>query len=439
MTIRDEQTKVQRAMNHSLSGLQEDPRLTQRVLANVKGERPVKKASTAFVLAMVLIFALSAAAVAAGSGLMDYLFPGRSQPTEQQKALVQSVSAVHAKNGVSTAITEALISGHKLSMTLSVSADRPVWVQLLGVTVNDEDAPGQDTDVLNQFIGDPVQNSGGSAAGGLTCNLECPVGSSARVKVRLALLVPDGDVVHKPQYDAGLHDKEVRELVGQNKVVVTGNRGAFSLEYDHIAAREDPEQNAVYEKLQPYYLLERPLTKEEARAVKELEAKMYTMADLYVHYGNMALLDDVSLTFSLNADAKNIIEMHQVEASEMPVHYEARLEQAQMDDMGFILRARLYPVEGGWTEEEIEAAAPTFTFHDENRKLIMFQDTWTEKDTGGWQTDEEGKRYTGIDYRMPALEKKPKAVYAVPNGVDGLPLWEDAIMMFLGNPEDLNG
>ena len=43
MTLHEEQKKVQKAMESTLSGLQEDPWLTQRVLANTKGEEPVKK------------------------------------------------------------------------------------------------------------------------------------------------------------------------------------------------------------------------------------------------------------------------------------------------------------------------------------------------------------------------------------------------------------
>ena len=42
MNLRDEQKKVQQAMNASLSGLQEDPWLTGRVLATAKGEEKVK-------------------------------------------------------------------------------------------------------------------------------------------------------------------------------------------------------------------------------------------------------------------------------------------------------------------------------------------------------------------------------------------------------------
>ena len=65
MNLYEEQQKVQKAMNTTLSGLQEDPWLTQRVLANVKGEEPVKrKVSLALVLCIVLGFAVAGTAYA---------------------------------------------------------------------------------------------------------------------------------------------------------------------------------------------------------------------------------------------------------------------------------------------------------------------------------------------------------------------------------------
>ena len=65
MTLHEEQKKVQKAMESTLSGLQEDPWLTQRVLANAKGEEPVKKKlSTALVICIVLGLAIIGTAYA---------------------------------------------------------------------------------------------------------------------------------------------------------------------------------------------------------------------------------------------------------------------------------------------------------------------------------------------------------------------------------------
>ena len=65
MTLHEERDKVQKAVSSSFSYLQEDPWLTQRVLANAKGEEPVKKKlSAALVLCIMLGLAIIGAAYA---------------------------------------------------------------------------------------------------------------------------------------------------------------------------------------------------------------------------------------------------------------------------------------------------------------------------------------------------------------------------------------
>lgn len=75
MNLREEQEKVQKAMNSALSGLQEDPWLTQRVLANAKGEKPVKrKISLALILGITAILAVVGTAYALTSSLVAEFF-----------------------------------------------------------------------------------------------------------------------------------------------------------------------------------------------------------------------------------------------------------------------------------------------------------------------------------------------------------------------------
>ena len=391
----------------------------------------MKKVSAALILVIALMLVTMAVGLAAGTGLLDYLFRGSAKPTARQRELVQSVNAEHTAKGVSVAVTEALASGGKLSMAFLITADQPVWVHLLGVAVNEKDAPPRDTNVLNRFVGNPLEAGSRSTSGGLTCVLDEPLPSNAHVEVRLALLVPNGEIVHQSGFPT---DEELHDAIGQGQVFLTGDHGEFQVEYDRIAARNNPEQNAVYAQLGPYYALERGLTDEETREVKRLESMMYNMVDLYVHYGNMRLLDDFTIDFDLGADGENAITLERVESDGTPVHYGVRVEHAAIDAMGFTLRARLYPVSGGWTEEQLEQAASTFAIYDEKREPLRFQDTWLEKDSGGWQTDEFGNRYTEIDYRMPALENLPAMVYAVPDGTGEPlgPLWEDAIVLMAG-------
>ena len=75
MSLRDEQQKVQKAMNAALSGLQEDPWLTRRVLANTKGEEQVgKKKISALALTVILILALIGTACAVFSSRIGEFF-----------------------------------------------------------------------------------------------------------------------------------------------------------------------------------------------------------------------------------------------------------------------------------------------------------------------------------------------------------------------------
>lgn len=75
MNLHEEQQKVQKAMNTTLSGLREDPWLTQRVLANVKGEEPVKKKMSVSVLVIALALTMTVVACAATNwtGITEFL------------------------------------------------------------------------------------------------------------------------------------------------------------------------------------------------------------------------------------------------------------------------------------------------------------------------------------------------------------------------------
>lgn len=75
MTLREEQERVQKAVRNSLVHVREDPWLTQRVLANAKGEEPVKrKISLTLVLCIVLAIAVMGTACALVSSQVAAFF-----------------------------------------------------------------------------------------------------------------------------------------------------------------------------------------------------------------------------------------------------------------------------------------------------------------------------------------------------------------------------
>ena len=66
----DDKRQMQAKLNHSLSGLEENPFLARRVIAQAKGEPEMKKKiSFAFILAMILLILLAVAAVAEVLGI----------------------------------------------------------------------------------------------------------------------------------------------------------------------------------------------------------------------------------------------------------------------------------------------------------------------------------------------------------------------------------
>lgn len=428
---------VQHSIDTGLSSIQGNPWLAQWIIASEKEEKPVAKKFSVSLILVIALTIIGTAALAASAGVLDYFFRGKAKPTARQTSLVQSVNVEHVSNGVTTTVTEALAIKNKLALAFSFNADQPVYIHLVSVAVNGVDAPGMDTNVLNQFLGSPFESGPRSVFGGLTCDLEESLLPNAHVTVKLVLLTPGGEIAYKSDYT----EEEIHDLIAQGKVVLTGDHGEYNVHYDYISARNNPDQDAIYAQLKPYYLLERELTQEEKREMKRLESLMYHTKDLLTMYGNMKLLDEFKLEFVLDADPENAVEMSRVEVDGMPVHYDVKVEKATLDALGFTLQARLYPVQNGWSEEELEQLSSTFKFYDEMKKPLQFQDTWTEKDSGGWSVDEEGNRYTFINYRMPALENLPAMIYATPDGIgdSAEPLWDDSIMLFSGDPGGLNG
>lgn len=75
MTLHEEQERVQKAVHNSFSCLREDPWLAQRVLANAKGEKPVKKKlSTALVICIIAVLSLIGTAYALSSSQVAAFF-----------------------------------------------------------------------------------------------------------------------------------------------------------------------------------------------------------------------------------------------------------------------------------------------------------------------------------------------------------------------------
>ena len=84
--------QMQQKLNHSLSGLKENPFLAQRVIAQAKGEPEMKKKiSFALILAMILLILLAVAAVAEVLGINVFELFGKTN----------NLSSVHSRSTAS--------------------------------------------------------------------------------------------------------------------------------------------------------------------------------------------------------------------------------------------------------------------------------------------------------------------------------------------------
>lgn len=224
----EEQTVIQDAMIHTLSGLKEDPWLTQRILANAKGAEPVKKKiSVSLILVIALIILSLSAALAAGLGLFGQLSDTEfaDQRLPALDTMANSVAeSVTSKYGITVEITQAFYDRNRVFMSYRVSAPDGLynvilhegapdiqdslfkcrnnyipaehteedespemlkrdqwldgkgqrWAEYLGFMVHDNLSLEDDTD-LNIYAGDEIRQEDGSYIGWKQCEIpeEC--------------------------------------------------------------------------------------------------------------------------------------------------------------------------------------------------------------------------------------------------------------------------
>ena len=126
MNPHEEQTVIRDAMIHTLSGLEEDPWLSARILADAKGAEPVKKKlSLSLILVIALIILSLSAALAAGLGLFGQL-SGTEFADERLPALdsiAEPVTeSVTAEYGITFEITQAFYDRNRIFMSYRFSA-----------------------------------------------------------------------------------------------------------------------------------------------------------------------------------------------------------------------------------------------------------------------------------------------------------------------------
>lgn len=127
MTLQEKQEKVQRAMNASLSGLAEDPWLARRILAQEKGEQPVKKKLSVSMLVLIATLVLSlSVALATGLGVFGTLSEEQNADirlSALEEAATPLPAVTPASKSITVDISQAYYEGSRVFVSYRVTGD----------------------------------------------------------------------------------------------------------------------------------------------------------------------------------------------------------------------------------------------------------------------------------------------------------------------------
>ena len=117
MTLHEEQERVRKAVSNSLSYVQEDPWLTQRVLANAKGEEPVRrKIYPALVLSIVLMMGTFTAFAAINTDVNAWLY----EQWPDLALMLMPVNLTSTSQGIEMEVISAVVKDHEALITYSL-------------------------------------------------------------------------------------------------------------------------------------------------------------------------------------------------------------------------------------------------------------------------------------------------------------------------------
>ena len=284
MYLHEEQQKVQRAMNTTLSGLQEDPWLTQRVLANTKGEELVKKKlSVSAILVIALIAVSITAALAVGLGLVSNIgqIYNLNDNSERQQLLknIQQLNDNYEGNAVRFVLTEALYDSaagsYGLGWTLEPLKDGDrLYVVLDGITIGGERTHTRNEINVTDYLLE--KKTDGTVIG------ELPENGSGECEVTFSILRPIGEIVkvHTPE------DEEIKETEKRYSDMLAN--GQLPMEGDGLIYSETDGEQSYSDSLLQTGLMEiadRFTIKADISKIAVSEIRTYTGQETFAYDG----------------------------------------------------------------------------------------------------------------------------------------------------------
>lgn len=180
------------AIDTTLSGLQSDPWLAQRVVNRERTSEPVvkKKLSVSLVMVIVLMLLAVAALAATGSYVLQYL-RYRDDIHEED---VHPIDQTFTDDNALIRVVDSYYDGESLSVGMEICSEKPAYLTVESICVNGNEYDLSESNIEDMWVSYPpeIDRKASTDAHGFTIcfdSIELQ-GPSSHVEMHLSLLVP---------------------------------------------------------------------------------------------------------------------------------------------------------------------------------------------------------------------------------------------------------
>lgn len=386
---------------------------------SLKHSKPI----AAVVLAVVLSLALLGGAVAAGGGVLNYLFSSDT-PTEQQQSLVQSIGVSHAGSDVTTTVTDAIYDGRRLDAALTFDTQLPLYAVLDGAWFNGQEATNTNG-WLHNWVNDPTASERSTAVTGISVIHDDRIDGPVEVRLRLLLLTPEKQV--EAINFAVMSEKQADEAF--YACTAKGNTPIYAQGVQH----------GIY--------LPTDVYAQHAATPSSDAAGRDTCTKAYLDAANMRLVEEAEMTFTVEVMDACVEDAGWKVSQKGEIPFRADVVKADFTPMSTHIVVDVYPAVHGMTQEEL---TDLFISHwtgiyDEKEEKVSFQTiSGAGSSSGEQRKDKMGNWYIRLEWEEGPIEGEYEKLYLVPcQWPDGAeretPLWNYAIELVLTDHDNLNG
>lgn len=386
---------------------------------NLKHHKPI----AAVVLAVVLSLALLGGAVAAGGGVLNYLF-ANDKPTQQQQSLVQSIGVSHAGSDVTTTVTDAIFDGRRLDAALTFDTQLPLYAVLDGAWFNGQEVTNTDG-WLHNWVNDPSASEKSLAATGISVILDDRIDGPVEVRLRLLLLTPEKQV--EAINFAVMSEKQADEAF--YSCTAKGNTPIYAQGVQH----------GIYLPTDVYA---------QYAATPSLDAAgRDACTRAYLEAANMRLVEEAEMTFTVETVDTCVQDIGWMVSQKGESPFRVDVVKADFTPMSTHIVVDVYPTVHGMTQEELTNLFISHwtSIYDEKKEKVPFQAiSGAGSSSGEQRKDTMGNWYIRLEWEEGPIEGEYEKLYLVPcQWPDGAeketPFWNYAIELVVTDHNNLNG